>query len=240
MSVLENNLIETAASRGRKWPVEIAASDLNFIRYMLRDPVPSGRQIIEAAGHHDPTEYIALQWLPDGALEELRLEELTDIEARGVERFIVVRSDRSFRFEVEGLRLEWPCKLISGGTIKTLAGRSDDGLVVVLVREGCAGREVDDGDVIDLSGEGVEIFMLRHRSLETEIFVNEKPVNIRRGVRAGHEIKEAAIKAGVAIQLDFVLSLETGPGQTRIIGDRDRVRVKPGQRFLAISDDDNS
>jgi hypothetical protein len=240
MSVLENNLIETVASRGRKWPVEIAGPDLNFIRYMLRDPVPSGRQIIEAAGHRDPTEYIALQWLPDGALEELRLEELTDIEARGVEKFIVVKSDRSFRFEVEGLRLEWPCRLISGATIKTLAGRSDDGLVVVLVREGCPDRDVDDGDVIDLSGEGVEIFVLRHRGLEIEIFVNEKPVNIRRGVRTGLEIKEAAIKDGVAIQLDFVLSLETGPGQTRIIGDRDRVLVKPGQRFLAISDDDNS
>src|ERR1700726_4874391 len=105
MSVLENNLIETAASRGRKWPVEIAGPDLNFIRHLLRDPVPSGRQIIEAAGHRDPTEFIALQWLPDGALEELRLEELTDIEARGVEKFIVVKSDRSFRFEVEGLRL---------------------------------------------------------------------------------------------------------------------------------------
>jgi Multiubiquitin len=239
MSVLENNLIETVASRGRKWPVEIAGPDLNFIRYMLRDPVPSGRQIIEAAGHRDPAQYIALQWLPDGALEELRLEELADIEARGVEKFIVVKSDRSFLLEVDGLRLEWPCTLISGATIKTL-GRPDDGVIVVLLREGYPDREIDDSDVVDLSGEGVEIFVLRHRGLEIEIFVNEKPVSIRRGVRTGLEIKEAAIKDGVAIQLDFVLSLETGPGQTRIIGDRDRVLVKPGQRFLAISDDDNS
>ncbi len=44
----------------------------------------------------------------------------------------------------------------------------------------------------------------------------------------------------MAIQLDFILSIETGPGQTRIIGDRDRIRVKPGQRYIAIADDDNS
>jgi hypothetical protein len=44
----------------------------------------------------------------------------------------------------------------------------------------------------------------------------------------------------VAIQLDFILSLETGGEQTRIIGDRDRIHVKPGQSFLAIADDDNS
>jgi hypothetical protein len=63
MSVLESNLYDTAGARGRKWPV----------RHVLRDPVPSGRQIIEAAGHGDPTGYIVLQWLLDGAREDLRL-----------------------------------------------------------------------------------------------------------------------------------------------------------------------
>jgi len=240
MSVLENTLNDAAAARGQKWPVEIAGADLNFIRHVLRDPVPSGRQIIEAAGHRDATGFIVLQWLADGALEELRLEELTDIEARGVEKFIVIESDRSFRLEVEGLRLEWPCAPISGATVKALAGRADEELVVVLVRDGRPDREIDDDDLVDLAGAGVEIFKLRSRSLEIGIFVNEKPVTIRRGVRSGLEIKQAAIADGVAIQLDFVLSLETMPGQTRIIGDRDRIRVKPDQRFLAIADDDNS
>jgi hypothetical protein len=240
MTVLENSLTDSAASRGGKWPIEIAGPDLIFIRHVLRDPVPSGSQIIQAAGHRDPSGYIVLQWLPDGALEELRLEELTDIEARGVERFIVVESDRSFRLEVEGLRLEWPCAPISGGTVKALAGRADEDLVVILVRDGRPDRELDDDDVVDLSGEGVEVFKFGRRPLEIEIAVNERPVKIRRGVRTGLEIKQAAIADGVPIQLDFVLSLETAPGQTRIVGDRDRVRVKPGQRFLAIADDDNS
>ncbi|WP_413989806.1 multiubiquitin domain-containing protein [Labrys okinawensis] len=239
MSVLENALNGTAA-RGQKWPIEIAGTDLNFTRHILRDPVPSGRQIIEASGHRDTMEYIVLQWLPDGALEELRLEELTDIEARGIEKFIVVKSDRSFRLEVENLRLEWPCALVSGGTVKALAGQTGEDLVVVQVLDGHLEREVDDDDIIDLGGEGVEVFKLRHRLLEIEIFVNEKPVTIRRGVRSGLEIKQAAIADSVAIQLDFILSLETRPGHTRIVGDRDRIRVKPGQRFLAIADDDNS
>lgn len=240
MTILENESGAADAARGQKWPVEIAGPDLVFTRHVLRDPMPTGRQIIAAAGHRDPSGYIALQWLADGALEELRLEELTDIVARGVEKFIVAESDRSFRLEVEGLRLEWPCALITGATVKTLAGRPAADLVVVLERTDLPDLEVDDDDVVDLSGKGVEVFKLRQRPLEIEIFVNEKPVTLRRGVRTGLEIKQEAIDDGVAIQLDFVLSLETGPGQTRIIGDRDRVRVKPGQRYVAIADDDNS
>ncbi len=240
MSVQENTLNDMAAARDQKWPVEIAGPDLVFVRHVLRDPVPSGRQIIAAAGHRDSTGYIVLQWLPDGALEELRLEELTDIAARGIEKFIVAESDRSFRIEVEGLRLEWPCALISGATVKVLAGRPGEDLVVVLRRDEHPDRELDDDDIVDLGCKGVEIFKLRPRALEIEIYVNEKPVTIRRSGRTGLEIKQAAIDDGVAIQLDFVLSLETGPGQTRIVGDRDRVRVKPGQRYLAIADDDNS
>lgn len=240
MSVSENTLNIAGGTPGQKWPVEIAGADLVFGRHVLRDPMPSGAQIIAAAGHRNATNFIALQWLPDGALEELRLEELTDIVERGIERFIVVESDRSFRLEVEGLRLEWPCAPISGATVKALAGRSDDALVVVLERENVPDREIDDDEIVDLSAAGVEVFKLRSRPLQIEISVNEKPVTIRRGVRTGLEIKQAAIDDGVAIQLDFILSLETGPGQTRIIGDNDRVRVRPGQRFLAIADDDNS
>lgn len=240
MAILENDVSAADTARGQKWPVEIAGLDLIFTRHVLRDPMPSGRQIIAAAGHRDPTGFIVLQWLLDGSLEELRLEELTDIVARGVEKFIVVESDRSFRLEVEGLRLEWPCAPISGATVKALAGRSDYDLVVVLERIGQPNRELDDDDIVDLSDQGVEIFKLRPRPPEIEIFVNEKPVTLRRGVRTGLEIKQAAIDDDVAIQLDFVLSIETGSGQSRIIGDRDRIRVKAGQRYLAIADDDNS
>jgi Multiubiquitin len=240
MTVLENHLNVSGDVRGQKWPVEIAAADLVFTRHVLRDPMPSGRQIIAAAGHRDPTGFIALQWLPDGALEELRLEELTDVIARGIERFIVVESDRSFRLEVEGLRLEWPSAPISAATVKRLAGRDDEGLAVVLERTDRPDRVLEDDDIVHLDGAGVECFKLRPRPAEIEIAVNGHAFAIRRGVKTGLEIKQAAIDAGISIQLDFVLSLETGPGQTRIIGDRDRVRVKAAQQYLAIADDDNS
>lgn len=72
------------------------------------------------------------------------------------------------------------------------------------------------------------------------IFVNEKPVKVEKERMTGLAIKQAAIAQGVQIQLDFVLSIERGGGRTELIGDGDTVKVKKGDRFLAIPNDDNS
>lgn len=151
-----------------------------------------------------------------------------------------MESDRTFLLEVEGLRLQWPFAPITAATIKALAGRHEDDSAVVLEQVDSQDRVLKDDEIVDLSQPAVEVFRRRKRPAEIEISVNGKAFPIRRGVKTGLEIKQAAIDTGVAIQLDFVLSLEVGPGQTSIIGDQDRVRVKSGQQYLAIADDDNS
>lgn len=77
-----------------------------------------------------------------------------------------------------------------------------------------------------------------HRAVE--ILVNEHPVKVIGCRHTGHEIKEAAICAGVKIELDFVLSVEYEPNRRKIVGDTDVIEVKEGLRFVAIADDDNS
>lgn len=72
-----------------------------------------------------------------------------------------------------------------------------------------------------------------------EVLVNEKPVVFDDKDQTGLSIKQAAIAQGVAIQLDFVLSIERGGGKTELIGDDQRVKIHP-DRFLAIPNDDNS
>ena len=57
---------------------------------------------------------------------------------------------------------------------------------------------------------------------------------------SGHEIKESAIRAGVKVGLDFVLSVEYEPSRRKIVGDADFIEVKEDMRFVAIADDDNS
>jgi predicted nuclease with TOPRIM domain len=74
-----------------------------------------------------------------------------------------------------------------------------------------------------------------------EVLVNDKyKVSLLGNKQTGLSIKQAAIAQHVPIQLDFVLSIELGGGKTEIIGNDQPIKVKKGDRFLAIPDDDNS
>jgi sulfur carrier protein ThiS len=72
------------------------------------------------------------------------------------------------------------------------------------------------------------------------VHVNEKPVEVPAGSATGLQIKELAIKQGVAIQLDFVLVEELAHDRTKVIGNDDVVKVTGKTRFLANDGDDNS
>lgn len=72
------------------------------------------------------------------------------------------------------------------------------------------------------------------------VLVNEKPVEVPAPKATGLEIKQAAVNAGLPVQIDFVLSEERQNGNTDIVGDDDEVTVNKNSKFLAIAPDDNS
>lgn len=72
------------------------------------------------------------------------------------------------------------------------------------------------------------------------VLVNEKRVVFDEERQTGLSIKQTAIAQGVAIELDFVLSIERGGGKTELIGDDEKIKLHDGDRFLAIPNDDNS
>jgi|ERR1700730_6925829 len=86
------------------------------------DPLITGRQILDLAGKRPASDYVVLQYLPDGLLEEVRLDETSDIRAKGVERFITFLSDRIYRFILDEREFVWGAALIFGATLKELAG----------------------------------------------------------------------------------------------------------------------
>jgi hypothetical protein len=75
---------------------------------------------------------------------------------------------------------------------------------------------------------------------EARITVNDRFVVVPKEKLTGLEIKEAAISAGVPIQLDFVLSEVRHGGEQKVIPDDREVNVKTGDQFWAIPGDDNS
>ena len=72
------------------------------------------------------------------------------------------------------------------------------------------------------------------------IEVNDHKVEIPAGPATGLEIKEAAIKQEVNIQLNFVLQVQLPNGSSKVIGDNDKVALTEHLAFTAIAADDNS
>lgn len=70
--------------------------------------------------------------------------------------------------------------------------------------------------------------------------VNERPVTFSEHKATGLEIKQAAIKQGVAIQKDFVLFEVKGNSPLKQIGDCEIVNLHEGQKFRVTAPDDNS
>jgi len=63
-------------------------------------------------------EYLISLILRGGQLEDIRLDETVDLQRPGVERFLTWRSDRSFRFVIDGRRFEWGAPYITGLKLK--------------------------------------------------------------------------------------------------------------------------
>ena len=136
----------------------VGNAELDFRRIEIPDPIVTGRQILEAAGARPVDEHLAIALLPDGALETLRLEELFDLRAKGAEKVLVFRTDRSFRFKIDDREGEWGPNLISGLVLKKIAGVDPHTHDVYQEIRGGEDLLIRDGDLVDLSKAGVEKF----------------------------------------------------------------------------------
>lgn len=216
----------------------IELSDERFrVRHIhLSDRLVTGREIIAAAGLHPAENYIVLRYRPDGSLEEVGLEEKADLEEPPLS-FFANHASESVNIVIDGVRLTWTERNVTGETLLRLARKHRDGVEIYLENRDAAPRLIDEDAHVDLGKPGVEHFFTK-TSRTVEIEVNNKKVPIRRGDQTGVSIKQAAIDAGVNIQLSFTLSEDKPGGQ--IIGDDDHVRIKGGEKFMAIDDHDDS
>ncbi|MFK5979728.1 MAG: multiubiquitin domain-containing protein [Rhizobiaceae bacterium] len=127
-------------------------------RIKLDDPKVTGQQLLRHAGKRPVDEYLIFQILHGGGFEEIQLAETVDLRKQGVERFLTFESSASYRFVVDGERIEWGAKLITGLKLKQIAGVDPE--VFALWREIRGGDDepVQNEDFIDLSEDGLERF----------------------------------------------------------------------------------
>lgn len=159
--------------RQRKYRITILDEQFATREVTIRDQRITGAQIVVAAGQHPVEDYVVLQQLGTFAIESLRSDELVDISKPSVQRFFVIKGDRSFRFTVDGLPMEWPRNVITGLAIKRLIGKDADDVELVLEREATPDKVIDDEDEVRLGQRGVEIF--KTRRAQVTIIVNTRP-----------------------------------------------------------------
>lgn len=138
--------------------VLIADEALDFKKHVFDDPKVLGRQLIEAVGGHPVDEHLAIAMLPSGDFEDIRLDESYDLRGRGIEKVLVARSDRSFRFKIDDADLEWPWACISGFVLRKLAKLPTNYNLWQEI-SGQHDRKISDTDVINLAEPGVERFV---------------------------------------------------------------------------------
>lgn len=138
--------------------VRTGNSDLEFRDLSLIDPVPTGRQIVDAAGFGPVEEFLIFAVSHDHQLTEVELDETVDVRGRHIECFLIFRSDRSWRGLINGKRFEWGAETIDGHVLKWLSCIDPTTHGVWLELRDKPDRPIADDDKVSLSSTGVERF----------------------------------------------------------------------------------
>lgn len=140
--------------------LEIAGPELGFRPVHVSDPQLTGAQILRYADATPQENFVVLQWLTNGDIDELRPDETADLATDDAARFIVAKADRLFRFVLNDRSLVWPERKIDAAIVRILGG-VDAGESLFIRREEVADEPVPDGGRVALAEAGVEVIYSR-------------------------------------------------------------------------------
>ncbi|MBY3027360.1 hypothetical protein HA464_32355 (plasmid) [Rhizobium leguminosarum bv. trifolii] len=138
--------------------IRFTTDGIAFRDASVGDPIPVGSQLLSAAGIRDVENYCLFAILPNGEFEDIRLDETFDLRTKGVETFAYFETDRSFNFTIENRQMSWGKNLISGKTLRNLAGVDARYSIYLEVRGG-HDRLIADNHLVDLASKGIERFI---------------------------------------------------------------------------------
>ena len=139
--------------------VQIAGEDLQFAT--VPDPIPdplTGQLVAKLAGAEKPKEFIVIQWLDDGTLETLRLDEKAQSDGGSDQRFIVFRGSSTYLFEIDEKRFEWGAPRIRGDVLKRLIGVDPTQFGVWQQSNDGDDKPIDNDKFAQLGDSGLEVF----------------------------------------------------------------------------------
>lgn len=195
---------------------------VNGIELEIDEPV-NGRRILAAAGFKPAEDHVLVQLLLPGT-RSVGLDEPVDLKRKRYSEFRAFKSDRIFRFTIDGRGYVWGSAVITEPDLRVVAVVGGEE-VLVLERDGKAVTLADD-DVLKLEDAGTE--HLRVVELLVTVYLNDDVE--RRIPRRSYKTEELVEVLGV--EAGYVLDvLEDGqlkplePGQT--------TEVRDGMKFYS-------
>lgn len=149
-------LRENRAPRlAEQYQILVADKSLKQRDVCINDPVPTGQQVLDAAGYIPTNDFMLLILQGDGMLEEVNLTETVDVYQRGVEQFIAFESDRIFYFELNGKRFPWGDQYISEEALRKI-GHIPENQSIWLEHQDVKDEKLNKEGKVDLSLIGLE------------------------------------------------------------------------------------
>jgi hypothetical protein len=183
---------------------------------------PKGERVIDKAGLKPVSEYVLIQLMRHSS-RSVGLDETVDLRAEGTEEFRAFKSDRIFRFTLNGHGYEWGVDKIPEPELRAIGHVRDD--EVLVLERGDDEVELQPADVLDLGNAGTEHLHTEKR-LITVFFENE-PREIPRGTYTTEQLKRL-----FGVQDGYVLEVINHEGQLTPLKPGAKLRVKESMKFF--------
>lgn len=213
-----------------RYLIKVLAPDGQSNLVEIADPVPTGRQILTAAGKIPVNHHLLLLFDDKGVLEEVNLDEPVDVYHRGVEQFIAFDSDRLFYVALNGQRFPWGQTHIREDVLRLVGGIAED-QAIWLERRTEADQLLTDGESVDLDEPGLEKLYTQPKSWKLNVqgvIVNfEQPTTLA---------VDALKAAGFNPDTGWILVLKIKGEPKQSIGMNDVIDLrKPGIEKLRLT-----
>lgn len=215
-----------AASPGA-YGVKVLDQDFKGKIHDVVDCVVTGRDIIRLVRKRPAKNFIVLNQLASGQMEEIGLDEKHSLDKEGKNLFFVIKGDRTYRFMVDGYRLAWPKKVLTGEQIRRLAIKDAD-FEVWQECDDIPDKLISSEDKVSVTGKGMESFFTKPKTKLVEVNYNDAPVLLEKRNYSFQELLQVfGVIAG------YVLEQIKPNGEFDPLQAGDTVKIRNGLAFFS-------
>ena len=138
---------------------QVACDDLQF--NTANCPVHeslTGELVVKTLGVKNPKDFIVIQWLQDGNLQTLHLDEAAKLDGGSDQRFIVFEGSSTYPFEIDNHRFEWGSPKIRGDVLKKLISVDPTQYGVWQQSNNGDDKQIDNDKIANLKTNSLEVF----------------------------------------------------------------------------------